>query len=231
MAPTRILLIEDDKKASRLLTKGLYEEGFIVDAIYSAEESDERSIQTDYDLIILDWFLPGKQGLALCQELRQQNIKIPILMLTAKDALKDRVTGLDAGADDYLTKPFAFEELLARIRALLRRSELAQPGILTAADLTLDPHSHRVMRGGIPIVLTQKECVILEILMRRVGKIVSRSTIAEHIWKTERIGLDNLIDAHIRNLRKKIDHQKHQSLIQTVRGRGFRLSPNDCQDV
>jgi DNA-binding response OmpR family regulator len=227
----RILLVEDDRKASRLLARGLSEEGFIVDAAYSAEEVDEKFFHRDYDLIILDWFLPGKEGLALCEELRQKGARTPILMLTARDALQDRVVGLNAGADDYLIKPFAFEELLARIHALLRRSELTRPVILKVADLILDPQTHQVMRGGQAIQLTQKEYTILEILMRRTGEVVTRSDLAEQVWTTDHIGLDNLIDAHVSNLRRKVDQPGVLPLIQTVRGRGFRLGPGDFENV
>jgi DNA-binding response OmpR family regulator len=227
----RILLVEDDRKASRLLVRGLGEEGFVVDAAYSAEEVDEQFFHRDYDLIILDWFLPGKEGLALCEELRQKGARTPVLMLTARDALQDRVVGLNAGADDYLTKPFAFEELLARIHALLRRSELTRPVILQVADLILDLQTHQVMRGGQAIQLTQKEYVILEILMRRTGEVVTRSNLAEQVWTTDHIGLDNLIDAHVSNLRRKVDQPGVLPLIQTVRGRGFRLGPGDFENA
>ncbi len=226
-----ILLVEDDRKASRLLARGLGEEGFIVDAAYSAEEADDLLIHMDHDLIILDWFLPGKEGLTLCEELRQKGVRTPILMLTARDALQDRVAGLNAGADDYLTKPFAFEELLARTRALLRRSELTRPAILKVADLILDPQSHQVTRGGHPIDLTQKEYAILEILMRRTGEVVTRSHLAQQVWTTDRIGLDNLIDAHVSNLRRKIDQPGALPLIQTVRGRGFRLGQGEFENA
>lgn len=227
----KILLVEDDRKASRLLAKGLGEEGFIVDAAYSAEEADERLYYRDYGLIVLDWFLPGKEGLTLCKELRLREFQTPILMLTARDALQDRVAGLNVGADDYLTKPFAFEELLARIHALLRRSELTQPAALKVADLVLELHSHRVMRGGNLIELTQKEYVILETLMRRAGEVVSRSRLGEQVWTNDRIGLDNLIDAHISNLRRKVDLPGFPPLIQTVRGQGFRLGYGETEDA
>jgi DNA-binding response OmpR family regulator len=227
----RILLVEDDRKASRLLVRGLSEEGFVVDAAYSAEEVDEQFFHRDYNLIILDWFLPGKEGLALCKELRQKGARTPILMLTARDALQDRVVGLNAGADDYLTKPFAFEELLARIHALLRRSELTRPVVLKVADLVLDLQTHQVMRGGQAIQLTQKEYVILEILMCRTGEVVTRSHLAEQVWTTDHIGLDNLIDAHVSNLRRKVDQPGVLPLIHTVLGRGFRLGPGDFENA
>lgn len=219
----RILLVEDDRKASRLLARGLDEEGYAVDAAYSAEEAGERLRGHAYGLIILDWFLPDKQGLSWCEELRRTGCRTPILMLTARDAIQDRVEGLNAGADDYLTKPFAFEELLARTRALLRRAELAKPANLKLADLFLDLETHRAARGGHAIDLTQKEYAILEILLRRTGEVVSRSDLAEQVWKNDRIGLDNLIDAHVSNLRRKVDRPGFPQLIRTVRGRGFRL--------
>lgn len=198
-----------------------------MDVAHSAEEGDEQAWTVDYDLILLDWMLPGKEGTAFCGELRRRGVTTPILMLTAKDAVGDRVAGLNTGADDYLTKPFAFEELLARIHALLRRSELARPVILTIGDLTLDPRTHRVTRGGIPLGLTAREYAILEMLMRRPGEVVSRNRLAERFWSADQIGLDNLIDAHISNLRKKVDRPGVQPLIRTVRGRGFRVAAEE----
>jgi len=219
----RILLVEDDLKAARLLARGFEEEGFVVDLAGSAEQGDELAFVTDYDLVVLDWLLPGKDGLTLCRELRQRGMATPILMLTARDALADRVTGLNTGADDYLTKPFAFEELLARSRALLRRSEMTRPPVLCVADLSLDPQTHVVARGGAAIELTPKEYALLEILMRHAGDVVSRSRLAEQVWKSDVLAIDNLIDVHIGKLRRKVDAPGHVPLIQTVRGRGFRL--------
>ena len=219
----RILLIEDDRKAARLLASGLQEEGFVVDVVHSAEEGDEQVRAVDYGLIVLDWLLPGKDGLSLCQALRRRSVRTPILMLTARDALSDRVAGLTEGADDYLTKPFAFEELLARIRALLRRSDLTEPVIVTVADLALDSRSQRVTRGDRTIELTPKEYAILHLLMRQVGEVVSRARLAKQVWNTDLIDIDNLIDAHISNLRRKVDPPGASPLIRTVRGRGFRL--------
>jgi len=223
----RILLIEDDHKAARLLARGLQEEGFVVDVVHTAEEGDEEAFVTAYDLIVLDWMLPGKDGLTLCRDLRQRGCKTPVLMLTARDALGDRVAGLNTGADDYLTKPFAFDELLARVRALLRRSEIMRPVVLALADLSLDPQSQRVTRGGTVLDLTHKEFAILQILMRHAGEVVSRSRLAEQVWKDDLIAIDNLIDVHIGNLRRKVDAPPAAPLIQTVRGRGFRLAPAD----
>lgn len=220
----RILLVEDDEKAARLLARGFREEGFVVDIASSAEKGDEQAFVTDYELIILDWMLPGRDGLSLCRDLRQRGAQAPILMLTARDALGDRVTGLNAGADDYLTKPFAFEELLARARALLRRSEITRPALLTIDDLTLDPITHRVMRGTRLLELTRKEFSILEMLMRRPGEVVSRTRLAEQVWQADVQSIDNLIDVHVSNLRRKIDSPGAAPLLHTVRGRGFQVA-------
>ena len=219
----KILLIEDDGKAARLLSKGLAEEGFVVDVARSAQEADEAVTATEHDLIILDWLLPDKDGLTVCRELRERRVSTPILMLTARDAVKDRVTGLNAGADDYLTKPFVFDELIARVHALLRRSELTRPVVITVSDLALDPLSHRVTRAGVPIGLTPKEYAILESLMRQAGVVVSRSRLAERVWADEAEVDDNLVDVHVSRLRRKIDAPGMVALIHTVRGRGYLL--------
>ena len=219
----RILIVEDDRKAAQPLARGLREEGFAVDVAHSAETAEEQEADIAPDLIVLDWLLPGKDGLTLCRELRARHVHTPILLLTARDALSDRVAGLNNGADDYLVKPFAFEELLARIRALLRRSDITRPVVLANADLTLDPGSHRVTRKGVALDLTPKEYAILEVLMRHAGQVVQRSRIAERIWEADLVALDNVIDVHISNLRKKVDAPGLEPLIHTVRGRGFRL--------
>jgi len=219
----RLLLVEDDKKAARVLGRGLGEEGFVVDVAHSGEVGDELAASTRYDVIILDWLLPRKDGLAVCRGLRRRGIRTPILMLTARDSLPDRVSGLDSGADDYLTKPFAFEELLARIRALLRRSELTRPPVLRVADLALDPVTHRVTRGTLEISLTPKEYAILETLMRHAGQVVSRTRIGESVWEDDPEDLTNLVDVHVSHLRRKIDQGEQPALIHTVRARGFRL--------
>jgi len=219
----RILLVEDDRKAARLLAKGLREEGFIVDVTHSGEEADETADVKDYDAIVLDWLLPGKDGITVCHDLRGRGVSTPILMLTARDALDDRVKGLNTGADDYLTKPFAFAELLARLHALLRRSDLTRPVVLTVADLMLDPASHRVTRAGSAISLTPKEYAILETLMRHPGDLVTRAHLAEAVWEDEHDSLTNLVDVHVSHLRRKIDREGAPPLIQTVRGRGYRI--------
>lgn len=219
----RLLLVEDDKKAARVLARGLAEEGFVVDVAHSGEVGDELAASNHYDLVVLDWLLPRKDGLSVCRGLRGRGIRTPILMLTARDSLPDRVLGLDNGADDYLTKPFAFEELLARIRALLRRSELTRPPMLKVADLSLDPVTHRVTRGSLEVNLTPKEYAILETLMRHAGQVVSRARIGESVWEDDPEDLSNLVDVHVSHLRRKIEQADGPALIHTVRARGFRL--------
>lgn len=219
----RLLLVEDDRKAARVLTRGLVEEGFVVDVAHSADVGDEMAAANHYHLIVLDWMLPRRDGLALCRGLRGRGARTPILMLTARDSLPDRISGLDSGADDYLTKPFAFEELLARIRALLRRSELTRPPVLKVEDLSLDPGNHRVTRGEEEIGLTPKEYAILELLMRHAGQVVTRLRIGESVWADAPEDLTNLVDVHVSHLRRKIDAEGRSALIHTVRARGFRL--------
>jgi DNA-binding response OmpR family regulator len=211
-----------------VLARGLQEEGFVVDVAHSAEEGDEEAFVNDYGVILLDRMLPGMDGLSLCKALRARGCATPVLMLTARDALSDRVEGLNTGADDYLTKPFAFDELIARVRALLRRSDLARPTVMSVGTLALDPVSHVVTQGGVKIDLTQKEFALLHILMRHAGEVVSRARIAEQIWKDDLLAIDNLIDVHMGNLRRKIDPAS-PPWIQTVRGRGFRLSADAAE--
>jgi DNA-binding response OmpR family regulator len=226
----RVLVIEDDRKAARLLAKGLQEEGFVVDVAPTGEDGEEKATIHDYDVIVLDWLLPGKDGLAVCQALRAAGASTPILMLTARDTVADRVSGLSTGADDYLTKPFAFAELLARIKALLRRSRVARPAVRRVADLALDPATRRVTRGGVPVTLTPKEYAILEVLMRTTGEVVSRTRLAERVWDEAPEVLDNLVDVHVSHLRKKIDDGASVPLIHTVRGVGYRLGPAEAAD-
>ena len=227
----RVLLIEDDRKAARLLAKGLQEEGFVVDVAPTGEVGEEQASVNEYDVIVLDWLLPGKDGIAVCRSLRARDLSTPILMLTARDSLADRVSGLSTGADDYLTKPFAFAELLARIRALLRRSRTARPAVLRVADLTLDPATRRVTRAGVSVELTSKEFAILEVLMRSAGEIVSRTRLIERVWDEASEILDNLVDVHLSHLRKKIDRGESSNLIHTVRGFGYRLGPVQPPDA
>ena len=227
----RVLLIEDDRKAAKLLAQGLQEEGFVVDLAFTGEEGEEQAAVNEYDVIVLDWLLPGKDGIAVCRALRARDVSTPILMLTARDSLADRISGLGTGADDYLTKPYAFAELLARIRALLRRSRIAQPAVLRIADLTLDPGSRRVTRAGVPIALTSKEYALLEVLMRNAGAIVSRTRLVERVWDEASDVVDNLVDVHVSHLRRKIDRPESVPLIHTVRGFGYRLGPPDSPEA
>jgi DNA-binding response OmpR family regulator len=220
-ATMNILLVEDDHKAARLLARGLEEEGFAVTVAHTAEDAGGRC-GADCDLVILDWMLPGEDGIALCRTWRGRGVRTPILMLTARDAVADRIAGLNTGADDYLTKPFVFEELLARVRALLRRA--GPPQLVRVGDLALDPRTHAVTRAGCELDLTPKEYAILEFLARHVDDIVTRQQLAEHIWHADLIAIDNLIDVHMKNLRRKVDPPGAPPLIRTVRGRGFCLS-------
>ena len=226
----RVLLIEDDPKAARLLAKGLREEGFVVDVAATGEDGEDRAVIDEYDAIVLDWLLPDKDGLAVCRALRTREVSTPILMLTARDSVADRVSGLSTGADDYLTKPFAFAELLARIKALLRRSRVSQPPVLQVGDLTLDPVRRRAARGGVAITLTPKEYAILEVLMRSSGELVSRTRLTERVWDEAAEVLDNLVDVHVSHLRKKLERGGGPPLIQTVRGLGYRLGLSSSED-
>jgi DNA-binding response OmpR family regulator len=221
----RVLLVEDDRKAARLLSKGLEEEGFVVDVAATGEVGEEMASVNRYDVIVLDWLLPGRDGLAVCGALRAGGDSTPILMLTARDAVSDRVMGLTAGADDYLTKPFALAELLARVKALLRRSGATRPVALKVGDLALDTATRRVTRAGGPISLTPKEFAILELLMRNAGQVVSRTRLTEAVWDHASDVLDNLLDVHVKNLRKKTELPGSDPLIHTVRGVGYRLGP------
>jgi two-component system, OmpR family, response regulator len=221
----RVLLVEDDRKAARLVSKGLHEAGFLVDIAYSAEEGDEMTATADYAAIVLDWLLPGKDGVTFCRDLRTRGVSTPILMLTARHGLDDRVTGLNVGADDYLTKPFAFAELLARLHALLRRSVITRPVVLSIGDLSLDPVSHVVTRAGTPVNLTPKEYAILEVLMRHPGEVLTRASLGERLWRDDD-DVNNLVDVHVSHLRKKIDRPPLEPLIHTIWGRGYRLGPS-----
>ena len=219
----RILLVEDDRKGARILSSGLEEEGFTVDLAADGSEAEAALGTVDYDLVILDWLLPGKQGIEVCRDLRRRDASTPVLMLTALDAVEDRIEGLDTGADDYLTKPYAFWELLARIRALLRRSKNARRPLLEVADLTLDPVTHEVTRGGRVIDLTEKEYDILNALARHAGRVMTKTELTGLLWGEDIEHVFNLLEVHISHLRKKIDGGASLPLIRTVRGRGYCL--------
>lgn len=222
-APSRILVIEDEPKVARALGDGLGAEGYVVDVAHTGEEGFYLVCSKSYDLLLLDRMLPGRDGLEILQTLRARGFLLPVLVLTARDGVSDRVAGLDAGADDYLVKPFAFPELLARVRALLRRSRGDQILRLTVADLVLDVTTREASRSGRPLDLTAREFELLEYLVRHNGVIVSREMLARDVWHETRRGtpLDNVIDVHIARLRKKVDLDSEAKLIQTVRGVGF----------
>lgn len=219
----RILIVEDEKKIADFIKRGLKEEGYAVDTASDGENGLFLAKTNDYDLILLDLMLPKVDGITVCKRLREEKVLSPIIMLTAKDAVKDKVTGLDAGADDYLTKPFAFEELLARIRAILRKKSEQHATGLEVDDLSLDLHTHKVIRAGKAIELTSKEYALLEYLMRNAGKVVTRTMISEHVWDIDFDTFTNVIDVYINYLRNKIDSGSKKKLIQTVRGRGYIL--------
>jgi len=222
----RILVVEDESAIAAFVRQGLTEAGYAVDMAGDGAEALEWAAIAPYDVIVLDVMLPGIDGLAVCAELRRRGLPTPILMLTARDAIEDRVAGLDCGADDYLVKPFAFAELLARIRALLRREPALKGAVLQVVDLTLDTISHEVRRGGRPIALTSKEYSLLEFLMRHPNQTLTRTTIAEHVWDYDFDNMTNIIDVHIFTLRRKIDDPSDIKLIHTVRGVGYRLGSN-----
>jgi heavy metal response regulator len=217
----RLLVIEDEKKVASFIKKGLEEEGYAVDAAGDGETGLRMALDRVHDLILLDVQLPGRSGFSVLQELRKQKIETPVLLLTVRATIEDKVLGLDAGADDYLTKPFAFQELLARIRALLRRHADAKPGVLEMADLTLDPSKRVVYRGFRKIDLTTKEFALLDYFMRNPDRVLSRTMIAEHVWDYGFDSMTNVIDVYVNYLRRKIDAAGEPRLIHTVRGVGY----------
>jgi heavy metal response regulator len=219
----RILLVEDDTSVASFITKGLKEEQYALDATGDGEEGFQMASTIPYDLLILDVMVPKMDGFTLCRRLREKGSTTPILLLTARDTVEDRVTGLDTGADDYLTKPFAFPELLARIRALLRRGTTQPATRLTAADLELDPIAHRVWRAGQEITLTNKEYALLQYLLRNTNRVLTRTAIIDHVWDIQYDSMTNIVDVHIKSLRAKIDRDFSPPLIQTIRGVGYML--------
>lgn len=219
----RILLVEDEKKIASFIKRGLKEEHYVVDIAPNGEEALFLAEVNLYDLIILDIMLPGKDGISICQELRDKEIDVPILILTAKDKIGERVLGLDSGADDYLTKPFSFDEFLARIRALLRRKRRDKATTLKLADLELNQLTHKVKRQGKDIPLTNKEYALLEYLMLHANQVVTRTMLSEHVWHEDFDTFTNVIDVYVNYLRNKIDRGSKPQLIHTVRGRGYIL--------
>ena len=226
----RILVVEDEPAAAAVLAKGLREHTYAVDIAADGAAALEQLGHTEYDLVILDVLLPRINGLDLCRQLRRDTAAVPILMLTARGGLEQRVEGLDAGADDYLSKPYHFPELLARVRALLRRGPALEPALLTVDDLSVDMRARRVTRSGRPVTLTAKEYALLEHLVRRRDQVVGRGDIAEHVWDDSFDPMSNLIEVYIQRLRRKIDDGHDVKLIQTRRGAGYTLSatPGDA---
>ena len=220
----RLLLVEDDPELATVLETGFREQGIQVARAASLPQGRDEAARTSFDVIVLDVMLPGGSGLDLCRELRSQGLATPILMLTARDAIDDRIRGLDVGADDYLTKPFDFGELLARVRALLRRTPVVTSPTLQVGDLSIDTASHRVRRGSEEIVLTSKEYALLEYLLANAGRVLSRTMIVEHVWDESFHGLTNIVDVYVRHLRSKVDDPFPKKLIRTIRGAGYCLT-------
>jgi DNA-binding response OmpR family regulator len=223
----RILLVEDEPRMANVIAKGLREQSYAVDVAPDGDAGLYQTSINDYDLIVLDVLLPERNGFEVCRELRARGNPTPVLMLTARAAIEDRLIGFDAGADDYLTKPFSFRELLARIRALLRRDAQLRPDVLEIEDLIVDSASHRVSRGDHDLQLTAKEYALLEYLARRAGQLVSRAEIAAHVWDDAFDPFSNSIEVYINRLRKKIDGNHSLKLLHTRRGEGYILESRD----
>ena len=219
----RVLIVEDELRMASLIRRGLVSEGLATDVAGTGEDALWMAQAHDYDAVVLDVMLPGIDGFETCRRLRGAGVWAPVLMLTARDAVEDRVSGLDSGADDYLVKPFAFAELLARLRALTRRGELERPTVLAVDDLRLDPAQHEVVRGSTRIELSAKEFALLETFMRRPGEVLSRHHLLEHAWDFAYENRSNVIDVYVRRLRRKIDVPFGRESLETVRGAGYRL--------
>ncbi|MEZ4552344.1 MAG: response regulator transcription factor [Dehalococcoidia bacterium] len=219
----RVLVVEDEVKLAGLLRRGLVEEGHVVDVVHRGDDGVWMAEEHAYDAVLLDVMLPGLDGFEVCRRMRAAGVWAPVIMLTARDAVDDRVAGLDAGADDYLAKPFAFAELLARMRALARRGPVERPTLLEAGGLRLDPAARRVWRGGAEIALSTKEFALLEALMRRPGQVLTREQLLDRVWDTEYERRSNVVDVYVRYLREKVDRPFGLETIETVRGVGYRL--------
>lgn len=224
----RMLVIEDNRRLSAALKSCLEQETYAVDVAYDGQEGLDFAQSTPYDAIILDVMLPVIDGIEVCRRLRSQRVNIPIMMLTARDTVEDRVRGLDSGADDYLVKPFALAELNARLRALLRRQTSQRGGLIEVGDLRVDPASHEVLRAGRAIDLTAREYALLEYFARHPGQIITREMAESHIWSYDYVGASNVVDVYVRRLRRKIDDPFSRKLIVTVRGVGYRLRSSDA---
>lgn len=219
----RILVVEDDEKMARLLERGLQEEGYAVDVALNGRDAEWLGTEQVYDAVVLDVMLPDADGFEVCQRLREADRWAPVLMLTARDGVADRVRGLDTGADDYLTKPFVFAEVLARLRALIRRGAVHRPTVLCVGSLELNPAARLVRRQGVDVELTPKEFSLLEYLMLHAGQVLSRTEVIEHVWDFAYAGTSNVVDVYVRYLREKIDRPFGTATIETVRGVGYRL--------
>jgi two-component system OmpR family response regulator len=219
----RLLVVEDDVKMAALLKRGLEREGYAVDVAGTGEDALWAGAEFPYDAVVLDTMIPAPDGFEVCRRLRDAGKWMPVVMLTARDSVDDRVRGLDAGADDYLPKPFSFAELFARLRALLRRDTGERPVVLRAGDLLLDPATKAVIRGTTPIALSAREFALLELLLRHNGEVLSRSAILEHVWDFAYDGTSNVVDVYVRYLREKIDRPFDRRAIETMRGAGYRL--------
>jgi two-component system OmpR family response regulator len=219
----RVLIVEDEVKLASLIRRGLRDEGLLADVAVKGEDALWMAGATQYDAIVLDVMLPGIDGFEVCRRLRDDGVWSPVLMLTARDAVEDRVAGLDGGADDYLVKPFSFDELVARLRALARRGPVERPSVLEAGDLHLDPAARRVWRGDTEISLSAKEHALLETFMRRPGQVLDRFQLLEHAWDDEYENRSNVVDVYVRYVREKIDRPFGVESIETVRGAGYRL--------
>jgi two-component system, OmpR family, response regulator len=226
LAAMRLLVVEDDPRMAALLVRSLQREGYAVDTAANGADALWNAVENDYDTVILDAMIPAPDGFEVCRRMRAEGRWAPVLMLTARDAVPDRVRGLDAGADDYLTKPFALTELFARVRSLTRRDPLERPVILQVDDLTLDPVSRVVRRGEVEVSLSPKEFALLQELMRRPGEALSRSYLIDHVWDFAYDGGSNVVDVYIRYLRDKVDRPFGRETIRTVRGAGYRLDPD-----
>jgi len=223
----KILVVEDEKKVSSFIKRGLEEEGYEVETAADGEEGLKIATEGRFDLVVLDWMLPKLDGISLLKELRDRKLATPVLMLTAKDTVEDIVVGLETGSDDYLTKPFAFAELLARVKALIRRSEMDRGAELCFADLRIDPVAHKVWRSEKEIDLTAKEYGLLEYFMRNPNQVLTRTMIADHVWDYTFDSFTNIIDVYVNYLRKKIDREAPVKLIHTVRGVGYILKEGE----
>ncbi len=216
----RILVVEDNEKLSKYMKQMLEEEGYATDCVYDGETGERRALSGNYDLAIFDVMLPGKDGVSICKSLRASNNTLPIIMATAKDGVGDRVLGLDSGADDYIVKPFDMKELLARVRALLRRPQERVVSILQVQDITIENHTHRVTKKGKEVLLTLKEYAILEYLMRNADQVITREQLLEHCWDFAYSAFSNITDVYIKQLRKKLK-DSNENYIQTIRGVGY----------